>query len=65
MITILKPSQLKADTGKILDAAKKSPQYVVRDDVLLVITKADLVPPSGEEAVLSSTKRRAELWDEL
>ena len=65
MITILKPSQLKAETGKILDAAKTAPQYVVRDDVLLVITKADSVPPSGEEAVLSSPQRRAELWDEL
>ena len=64
-MTVLKPSQLKADTGAVLDAAKKNPQYVVRDDVLLVIQRADSVPPSGEDETLSSPKRRSELWDEL
>lgn len=64
-MTVLKPSQLKADTGKVLDAAKKIPQYVVRDGVLLVIQRADSVPPSGEDETLTSAKRRAALWDEL
>lgn len=64
-MTVLKPSQLKAATGKVLDAAKKVPQYVVRDDVLLVIQRADSVPPSGEEETLTSAQRRAALWDEL
>ncbi|HMP84878.1 MAG TPA: hypothetical protein PKA41_19475 [Verrucomicrobiota bacterium] len=65
MLTILKPSELKDNTGKVLDAAKKNPQYVVRDDVLLVIQRADFVPESGESEVLTSAKRRSELWDKL
>lgn len=65
MLRILKPSELKDNTGKILDAAKKKPQYVVRDDVLLVIRRADDVPESGEAEVLTSAKRRSELWDKL
>lgn len=64
-MTVLKPSQLKSETGKVLDAAKKNPQYVVRDDVLLVIQRADTVPPSGEAETLTSAKRRSELWDKL
>src|SRR5882762_6984856 len=34
-VTILKPSQLKAKTGAILDEAIHSPQYVERDGTLL------------------------------
>jgi hypothetical protein len=40
---ILKPSELKARTGAILDKAKHRPVYVERDGTLLVITKAKLV----------------------
>jgi hypothetical protein len=43
VLTILKPSQLKADAGAILDKALKSPQYVERQGHLLVITRADVV----------------------
>lgn len=53
MITVLKPSALKADTGKILDQAIKRPQYVERNGVLLIITKADSVPGSGDESLVS------------
>jgi hypothetical protein len=42
MIQVLTPSALKADAGRVLDKAIKWPQYVVRNGVLLVITKADL-----------------------
>jgi len=65
MLKVLKPSQLKADAGKVLDAAKKAPQYIVRGGVLLVLRRADEVPPIGEDEVLSSARRRAELWDKL
>lgn len=65
MMKVLKPSQVKAETGKVLDAAKKQPQYVVRGDVLLVIQRADTVPPSGEDEILTSAKRRSALWDKL
>jgi hypothetical protein len=57
-VTILKPSQLKADTGAILDKAIRSPQYVERGGTLLVIKKAELVP-FEEDAVLSSWDLRA------
>ena len=43
-MTVLKPSQLKAKTGAILDKAIRSPQYVERSGTLLVITKAELTP---------------------
>ena len=65
MLTIHKPSDLKKSVGKVLDAAKKQPQYVVRDEVLLVIQRADSVPESGEADALTSAKRRAHLWDTL
>ncbi len=65
MLTIHKPSDLKRSVGKVLDAAKKQPQYVVRGEVLLVIRRADTVPESGEAEVLTSAKRRAQLWDAL
>jgi hypothetical protein len=48
-MTILKPSELKARTGALLDKAKRRPVYVERDGTLLVITKAKLVPTSEEE----------------
>ncbi len=57
-MTVLKPSQLKADTGAILDKAIRSPQYVERDGTLLVITKAELVP-AREAGLLSPWEQRA------
>ena len=57
-MTILKPSELKARTGAILDKAKRSPVYVERDGTLLVITKARLVQ-APEEAPLSPWELRA------
>ena len=57
-MTILKPSQLKADTGAILDKAKRAPQYVERGGTLLVIKKAELVP-AGEDSLLSAWELRA------
>lgn len=56
-MTVLKPTQLKADLGRILDKAAKSPQYVMRNGRLLVITKAKLAPP--EDAPLSPWELRA------
>ena len=47
-MTVLKPSQLKARTGAILDKAKHTPIYVERDGTLLVITKAKLVPAQDD-----------------
>ena len=57
-MTILKPSQLKADTGAILDKAIRSPQYVERGGTLLVIKKAELAPVA-EDTLLSSWDLRA------
>lgn len=65
MLTIYKPSELKKSVGKVLDAAKKNPQYIVRGEVLLVIKRAESVPESGEADALTSAKRRANLWDTL
>ena len=50
-MTVLKPSELKARTGAIIDKAKHSPVYVERNGTLLVITKAKLVPAQGDELV--------------
>ncbi|HEV2394287.1 MAG TPA: hypothetical protein VG146_18195 [Verrucomicrobiae bacterium] len=41
---VLKPSELKARTGAILDKTKHRPVYAEREGTLLVITKAKLVP---------------------
>lgn len=60
-MTVLLPSELKSKTGKVLDAAKREPQYVQRDGVLLVITKADLTAEDG----LLDVKRRNRIWREL
>jgi len=59
-MTVLKPSELKARTGAILDKAKHAPVYVERDGTLLVITKARLVPAS-EDRVLSPWELRAKV----
>ena len=57
-MTVLKPSELKARTGAILDKAKHAPVYVERNGTLLVITKAKLVP-AGEHLLLSPWELRA------
>ncbi len=44
MLKVLKPSEVKADTGKVLDAAKTEPQFIVRDGVLLVLQRVDRLP---------------------
>ncbi len=63
MITVLKPSELKAETGKILDKAIQQPQYVERNGVLLVITKADLVSAPADDLV--DVPRRNRVLKEL
>ncbi len=57
-MTVLKPSQLKAKTGAILDKAKRRPVYVERNGTLLMITKAELVPVRGDP-LLSPWELRA------
>ena len=57
-MTVLKPSQLKANTGAILDKAIHVPQYVERGGTLLVITKARLSPVQ-EDPLLSPWELRA------
>lgn len=57
-MTILKPTDLKADVGGVLDRAAESPQYVMRKGQLLVITKAELVP-AREDQSLSPWELRA------
>lgn len=57
-MTVLKPSELKARTGALLDKAKQAPIYVERDGILLVITRAELVP-AAEDPVLSRWDLRA------
>jgi hypothetical protein len=61
MQTILTPSQLKAAVGTVLDQAVRSPQYVVRNGVLLVIQKAELPDPDAE--VLSPWEQRASVLE--
>jgi hypothetical protein len=57
-MTILKPSELHADTGTILDQAIHAPVYVERGGTVLVITKADLAPVR-EDASLTPWELRA------
>lgn len=57
-MTILKASELKADTDRILDEAIEHPQYVTRNGIVLVIHKADL-PEGNMEEMISDT------WDKL
>jgi hypothetical protein len=56
MIKVLKPSEVKAATGRVLDKAIKAPQYVERNGILLVIMQADLVP-AGKEELLDKARR--------
>jgi hypothetical protein len=56
MIKVLKPSQVKAATGRVLDKAIKAPQYVERNGILLVIMQADLAP-AGREELLDKARR--------
>lgn len=58
-MTVLKPSELKARTGAVLDQAKHAPVYVERDGTLLVITKARLVP-APEDTLVSPWELRAQ-----
>ena len=57
-MTILKSSQLRSSTGRVLDRAIHAPQYVERKGILLVITKANLVP-ARDEPLLSPWESRA------
>jgi hypothetical protein len=59
MISVIKPSELKAEVGRILDEAIDAPQYVERNGVLLVITKADLIPAPSDDPLLSPWEQRA------
>ena len=57
---VLSPSELKAAAGKILDAAKRNPQYVMRDGVLLVIHRTESASDSIEQ-----TDIIADTWSQL
>lgn len=57
-MTVLKSSQLKSETGKVLDRAIREPQYVERNGTLLVITKANLVP-AHDDTLLSPWEIRS------
>ncbi len=57
MLKVLKPSQLKTNTGKVLDAAKSDPQYIVRDGVLLVLQRLNKLPSQQPAAITT--------WDAL
>ena len=58
VIKILKPSEVKADTGRVLDEAIKAPQCVERKGILLVIMQADLVPARREELLDKARRNR-------
>ena len=58
-MTVLKPSELEANTGAILDKARREPVYVERQGTLLVITKANLVPGREDHPLLSPWELRA------
>jgi hypothetical protein len=64
-MTILQPSELKAETDRVLDEALKEPQYVERAGSLLVITRADVISgvpfrPEGYFADAYGDAERAE-----
>ncbi len=61
-VTILKPSQLKAKTGSILDKAIHSPQYVERAGTLLVIRKAEF-PVVQQDSILSPWELRSQVLE--
>ena len=46
---IHKPSDFKPSYGKILDAAKLVPQYVVRDGVLISVQRVEKMPKARLE----------------
>ena len=52
IVRYLLTSQLKQRTGKILDAAVRKPQFVMRDGVLFVIAKVD-----AESALLAAAEQ--------
>jgi hypothetical protein len=51
-MSYLLTSELKQRTGKILDAAARKPQFVMRDGVLFVIAKVD-----AEAALLAAAEQ--------
>jgi hypothetical protein len=57
-MVVLKSSQLKSQAGRVLDKAIHTPQYIERNGILLVITKAKLVP-AQDEPLLSAWETRA------
>jgi hypothetical protein len=57
MYRILKPSEIKADAGKVLDAAKTEPQFIVRDGTLLVLQRVDKLPATKPKSL--------SVWDAL
>jgi hypothetical protein len=59
-MTVLKPSQLKANAGAILAKAIRFPQYVERGGTLLVIKKADLQPVK-DDFILSPWELRSKV----
>jgi len=59
MNSVLKPSELRAETGKILDRAIKRPQYVNRNGVLLVITKAGAKSAAADDPLVSPWEVRS------
>ena len=61
MIAIHKPSDFKTFPGKILDAAKTAPQYVVRDGALLELHRIETFPA---ESKLDRLKGKS-AWDAL
>ena len=63
MITVHKVSDFKPKAGKIFDAARKEPQYVIRKGALLVIQRAASSLAEGESQL--SSKDLQELNEEL
>ena len=51
-MSYLLTSELKQRTGKILDAAARKPQFVMRDGTLFVIAKVD-----ADAALLAATEQ--------
>ncbi len=51
MSSFSRAKSLRSDLEEILDCATKSPQHVLRNGQLLVITKAELVPEREEQSL--------------
>ena len=62
-MSVLKPSELEANAGKVLDKAIEKPQYVERKGVLLVITRAESMSTSRDDLV--DVPRRNRILKEL